>query len=175
MIGSDSLSNLASHSPLTILCPLMVRLKHLVVQELLPQQQQLQQQQQTAATATGTATPAATPATAAVAPAVAVVAPPPPSNPKWVDRPRTSLHARAYLRLGMWQWAMNEVGRGGHEWGREGIDLRLTLISKSIPIPTDNRIIVFRLWLRVPVPTIVRAITSPLTLPISHTFPLCST
>ena len=100
------------------------RLKHLVVQELQPQQQQQQAahqlKQQQAALVTAAAAAAATPGSTAAVPAIVppppsgvmVVAPAPPANPKWVDRPRTSLHARAYLRLGMWQWSMNEVRRG---------------------------------------------------------------
>uniref|UniRef100_A0A7R9YR22 Serine/threonine-protein kinase TOR n=1 Tax=Chlamydomonas euryale TaxID=1486919 RepID=A0A7R9YR22_9CHLO len=30
-------------------------------------------------------------------------------DPSWIDRPRASLHARAFLRLGLWQWSMNEA------------------------------------------------------------------
>ena len=97
------------------------------MQELQPQQQQqqaahqLKLQQAALVTAAAAAASAATPGGTAPLPAVippppsgvVVVAPAPPANPKWVDRPRTSLHARAYLRLGMWQWSMNEVrGRG---------------------------------------------------------------
>ena len=113
------------------LCFPLSRLKHLVVQELQPQQQQQQAAHQlklqqaalvTAAAAAAAAAPggtAAVPLPTVVPPplsGVVVVAPAPPTNPKWVDRPRTSLHARAYLRLGMWQWSMNEVG-GGREGG----------------------------------------------------------
>ena len=121
-------SNATNFNQLSLCFPLS-RLKHLVVQELQPQQQQqqaahqLKLQQAALLTATAAAASAATPGGTAAVPLPAVVPPPPsgvvvvapapPANPKWVDRPRTSLHARAYLRLGMWQWSMNEVrGRG---------------------------------------------------------------
>ena len=106
------------------------------MQELQPQQQQqqaahqLKLQQAALVTAAAAAASAATPGGTAPLPAVippppsgvVVVAPAPPANPKWVDRPRTSLHARAYLRLGMWQWSMNEVR---DRWGGDILGWRV--------------------------------------------------
>lgn len=34
-------------------------------------------------------------------------------GPRWLDRPQASLNGRAFLRLGIWQWAMNDVSGGG--------------------------------------------------------------
>jgi hypothetical protein len=45
---------------------------------------------------------------------------------KWVERPKAPLVARAYLRLGIWQWALREqldeptIGTVGGGCGRAG-------------------------------------------------------
>ena len=86
-----------------------------MVEELIPQQKALHDAPPAAAAAVvpevpGTVLPAAGLPTVPTGAATTTVPPAhPTSNPKWVDRPRTSLHARAYLRLGMWQWAMDDV------------------------------------------------------------------
>lgn len=36
----------------------------------------------------------------------------PGEGPRSVDRPKASLNGRAFLRLGIWQWAMNDVRAG---------------------------------------------------------------
>ncbi|GAX78992.1 hypothetical protein CEUSTIGMA_g6432.t1 [Chlamydomonas eustigma] len=98
------------------------RLKDMVLNELKPQQQQLSKgtsinspmitpnsptQQSAGALLNGTQS-----AAAAVNPAITAVVVShtngTPFNPKWVDRPRASLFARAYLRLGLWQWSLSE-------------------------------------------------------------------
>lgn len=41
--------------------------------------------------------------------------------PKWGERPRASLHGRAFLRLGLWQWSMSEVCAHDQAWfGKDG-------------------------------------------------------
>ncbi|GLC61314.1 hypothetical protein PLESTB_001742500 [Pleodorina starrii] len=73
-----------------------------------------------AAAATAAAAAAAAAANPAGAPAAAAVRAPPASGasgstatapgggPRWLDRPQASLNGRAFLRLGIWQWAMND-------------------------------------------------------------------
>ncbi len=65
-----------------------------------------------AAAANGTnrgATAAATAVAAASAPSAAPGGGGGAGSARWLDRPQASLNGRAFLRLGIWQWAMNDV------------------------------------------------------------------
>ncbi len=71
-----------------------------------------------AAAATAAAAAAAANPLGAPGPVPLATTPPPPGSagvaaPRWLDRPQASLNGRAFLRLGIWQWAMNDVRRPG--------------------------------------------------------------
>lgn len=56
---------------------------------------------------------------------------------KWVERPRALLRGRAFLRLGLCQWSMSEVGAQDQVWFGEGSFMHegLILFSVAPPLP----------------------------------------
>lgn len=105
-----------------------------------PQQQHIQQQQQQQQQAAAGAAP--------LAAATGLVAPPPPAGlggpavnarNKWVERPKAPMAARAYLRLGIWQWALRE-NLDEPTIGTVGVGCcagRTVAVQWTAPVPLD--------------------------------------